>query len=81
MENLLSIQPILELAMSSMDIVVSGTEEVVMMVEASGKEIPEEQMVNAIMFGHTFIRVIVQTPEGTVGQVRKRKTTYSTIKN
>ena len=49
-----------ELALSSIDLVVSGTEEAVMMVEASGKEIPEEQMVNAIMFGHTFIREIVQ---------------------
>src|SRR3989337_2273876 len=31
-----------ELALSSIDLVVSGTEEAVMMVEASGKEIPEE---------------------------------------
>ena len=62
-----------ELAMSSMDIVVSGTEEAVMMVEASGKEIPEEQMVNAIMFGHTFIREIVQLQRELLVKCGKEK--------
>ena len=59
--------------MSSMDIVVSGTEEAVMMVEASGKEIPEEQMVNAIMFGHTFIREIVQLQRELLVKCGKEK--------
>ena len=49
-----------ELATSSIDLVVSGTEEAVMMVESSGKEVPEERMVDAIMFGHTFIKEVVQ---------------------
>ena len=62
-----------ELAMSSMDLVVSGTEEAVMMVEASGKEIPEEQMVNAIMFGHTFIREIVQLQRELLVKCGKEK--------
>lgn len=62
-----------ELAMSSMDLVVSGTEEAVMMVEASSKEIPEEQMVNAIMFGHTFIREIVQLQRELLVKCGKEK--------
>ena len=62
-----------ELALSSIDLVVSGTEEAVMMVEASGKEIPEEQMVNAIMFGHTFIREIVQLQRELLVKCRKEK--------
>jgi len=62
-----------ELAMSSMDLVVSGTEEAVMMVEASGKEIPEEQMINAIMFGHTFIREIVQLQRELLVKCGKEK--------
>ena len=36
--------------MSNIDLVVSGTENAVTMVEASGKEVPEEEMVDAIMF-------------------------------
>lgn len=62
-----------ELALSSIDLVVSGTEEAVMMVEASGKEIPEEQMVNAIMFGHTFIREIVQLQRELLVKCGKEK--------
>src|SRR3989339_1316397 len=62
-----------ELALSSMDLVVSGTEEAVMMVEASGKEIPEEQMVDAIMFGHTFIREIVQLQRELFAKCGKEK--------
>lgn len=49
-----------ELAMSTMDLVVSGTEDAVTMVESSSKEVPEDQMVDAIMFGHAFIKEIVQ---------------------
>src|SRR5574341_403898 len=47
-----------ELAKSNIDLVVSGTEEAVTMVEASGKEVPEDRMVDAIMFGHKFIKEI-----------------------
>src|SRR4030067_3076871 len=62
-----------ELALSSIDLVVSGTEEAVMMVEASGKEIPEEQMVDPIMFGHTFIREIVQLQRELLAKCGKEK--------
>ncbi|MBI2472434.1 MAG: polyribonucleotide nucleotidyltransferase [Planctomycetes bacterium] len=62
-----------ELAMSSMDLVVSGTEEAVMMVEASSKEIPEEKMVDAIMFGHAFIREIVQLQKELLVKCGKEK--------
>lgn len=62
-----------ELAMSSMDLVVSGTEEAVTMVEASSKEVPEEQMVDAIMFGHTFIKEIVQLQRELLVKCGKEK--------
>ena len=44
-----------------------------MMVEASSKEIPEEQMVNAIMFGHTFIREIAQLQRELLVKCGKEK--------
>ncbi|MDQ1272586.1 MAG: polyribonucleotide nucleotidyltransferase [Planctomycetota bacterium] len=62
-----------ELAMSSMDLVVSGTEEAVTMVEASGKEVPEEQMVDAIMFGHAFIKEIVLLQKELLAKCGKEK--------
>ncbi len=62
-----------ELAMSSMDLVVSGTEEAVTMVEASSKEVPEERMVDAIMFGHGFIKEIVQLQRELLVKCGKEK--------
>lgn len=62
-----------ELLMSSIDLIVSGTEEAVTMVESSSKEVPEEQMVDAIMFGHTFIKEIVQLQKELLVKCGKEK--------
>jgi polyribonucleotide nucleotidyltransferase len=62
-----------ELAESSIDLVVSGTEDAVMMVEASSKEIPEELMVDAIMFGHIFIKEIVELQKELLSNCRQEK--------
>ncbi len=45
---------------SRMALTVSGTEEAVLMVEAGAKEVPEEVMLDAIMFGHEEIKKIVK---------------------
>lgn len=44
---------------SKMHLVVSGTKDAVMMVEAGCQEIPEAQMLDAIMFAHEHIKTIV----------------------
>jgi polyribonucleotide nucleotidyltransferase len=41
-----------EQAVSSLELVVAGTEEAVLMVEAGAREVPEETMLQAIAFGH-----------------------------
>jgi polyribonucleotide nucleotidyltransferase len=38
---------------------VAGTKDAVMMVEANAKQVPEEQILEAIMFGHEGIKKIV----------------------
>ena len=45
-------------AKSQMHLTVAGTKDAVMMVEADAKEVPEEQMLEAIMFGHEEIKKI-----------------------
>lgn len=62
-----------ELAKSTIDLVISGTEEAITMVESSSKEIPEERMVDAIMFGHAFIKEIVQLQKELLVKCRKEK--------
>ncbi len=62
-----------ELESSMMNLVVSGTEDAVMMVEASGKEVTEDKFVDAIMFGFAEIKKIVQMQKELVAKCGKEK--------
>jgi polyribonucleotide nucleotidyltransferase len=44
---------------SDIDLVVAGTEDAVVMVEAGARELPERAMIDAIFFGHDAIKRIV----------------------
>jgi len=44
---------------SALDLVVAGTQEAIMMVEAGAKEVPEEMLLECIMAGHEEIKRIV----------------------
>ncbi|MGN0711951.1 MAG: polyribonucleotide nucleotidyltransferase [Anaerovoracaceae bacterium] len=58
---------------SEMHLVVSGTKEAIMMVEAGAKEVPEETMLDAIMFAHEEIKKLVDFIEEIVAEVGKPK--------
>lgn len=58
---------------SDLHLVVSGTKDAVMMVEAGSKEIPENVMLDAIMFAHDNIRKIVEFIEDITLKVGKEK--------
>ncbi len=49
-----------ERAVSSLDLVIAGTEEAVLMVEAGAKEVPEETMLRALAFGHEQCRTLAR---------------------
>ncbi|AFQ45498.1 polyribonucleotide nucleotidyltransferase [Desulfosporosinus meridiei] len=51
-------------AKSQMHITVAGTQEAIMMVEASAHEVPEDKILDAIMFGHEEIKKIAKFIEG-----------------
>jgi len=63
----------LEREESSLDIVVAGTKENVVMVEGSASEIPEEKLVEAMRFAHSAIVQIVDMESELVGKVGKEK--------
>jgi polyribonucleotide nucleotidyltransferase len=48
-----------EIALSELDLVVAGTVDAVMMVESEAKELPEQQMLEAVMFGHRGFQPVV----------------------
>jgi polyribonucleotide nucleotidyltransferase len=49
-----------EMGTSDLDLVVAGTGDAVMMVESEAKELPEKQMLEAVMFGHRGFQPVIQ---------------------
>lgn len=49
-----------ELATSELDMVVAGTKDAVLMVESEAKELPEDIMLGAVLFGHQEMQAVVQ---------------------
>jgi len=58
---------------SDMHLVVSGTKEAIMMVEAGANEVPENVILDAIMFAHEEIKKIIEFIEEVVAEVGKPK--------
>ena len=58
---------------SSLDIILSGTKEEVMMIEAGAHELTEKQILDAIDIGHEEIKKIVAFIEDIVAEVGKPK--------
>ncbi|WP_069649558.1 polyribonucleotide nucleotidyltransferase [Caloranaerobacter ferrireducens] len=58
---------------SIMNLIVSGTKEAVMMVEAGAKEVTEDVMLDAIMLAHEEIKKICEFIESIVAEVGKEK--------
>ncbi|MFU0783552.1 polyribonucleotide nucleotidyltransferase [Thermoanaerobacterium sp. CMT5567-10] len=54
---------------SDLHLTVSGTKDAIMMVEAGANEVPEEVMLDAIMYAHEYIKKIVEFIEGIVKEV------------
>jgi len=48
-----------ELLTSELDLVVAGTERAVLMVESEAKQLPEDVMLGAVMFGHEQMQVVI----------------------
>ncbi len=57
-----------ELEQSSLDLVVAGTEEGVLMVESEAKELPESTMLEAVMFGHDFYQSLIKEIQAFAGK-------------
>ena len=48
-----------QLPLSQLDLVVAGTEQAVLMVESEAKELPEDVMLGAVVFGHEQMKVVI----------------------
>lgn len=60
-------------AVSDLSLTVAGTKDAILMVEAGANELPEEVMLDGIMFGHSAIRDIVALQERMMADCGKPK--------
>lgn len=58
---------------SDIHLTVAGTKDAINMVEAGAKEVPEEVMLEAIMFGHAEIKRLIAFQEKIVAEIGKEK--------
>ena len=68
-----------ELENSTLDLVVAGTEEGVLMVESEAKELPESTMLEAVMFGHDFYQTFIKEIQAFAGKTEIKKFEVPTL--
>ena len=56
-----------QLAASPLELVIAGTEDAILMVESGGREITEEQMLEALAFGHEQCQQLARIQKELVG--------------
>ncbi len=62
-----------QLEVSELDLVVAGTKDAINMVEAGAKEVSEDVMLEAIIFGHEEIKKLIEFQETIIAEVGKAK--------
>ena len=68
-----------ELEVSDIDLTVAGTKDAINMVEAGAKEASEDDMLEALMFGHEAIKELVAFQEQIIAEIGKEKMTYEVL--
>lgn len=68
-----------ELEVSDLDLTVAGTKDAINMVESSAKEVPEEVMLEALMFGHKAVKEIIAFEEKIIAEIGEEKMEYETL--
>ena len=62
-----------QMEQSDIDLTVAGNKDAINMVEAGAKEVPEETMLEAIMFGHEEIKKLISFQEKIAAEIGKEK--------
>lgn len=64
---------------SDIRLIVAGTKEAINMVEAGAKEVSEEDMLEALMFGHDAIKELIAFEEKIISEIGKEKMEYEKL--
>ncbi len=65
--------------LSDIDLTVAGTKVAINMVEAGSKEVSEDDMLEALMFGHEAIKELIAFQEEIITDCGKEKMTYEVL--
>jgi polyribonucleotide nucleotidyltransferase len=80
LEGKLVINPTVpEQKVSSLNIVVAGSDDAIMMVEANATEVSEDQMADALQFGHDHVKKIIMAIRDLHGQIMPKKVTVEPL--
>ncbi len=68
-----------QLEKSDIDLTVAGTKDAINMVESSAKQVSEDDMLEALMFGHEAIKELVEFQEKIVAEIGEEKMEYECL--
>ena len=68
-----------QVELSDIDLTVAGTKEAINMVEAGAKEVSEEDMLAALMFGHDAIKELIAFEEQIIAEIGEEKMSYDVL--
>ena len=68
-----------ELEESELDLTVAGTKEAINMVESSAKEVTEDIMLEALMFGHEAVKKLIAFEEEIIAEIGVEKMEYERL--
>ena len=68
-----------ELEKSELELTVAGTKEAINMVESSAKQVSEEVMLEALMFGHEAVKELISFQEEIIAEIGIEKMEYETL--
>ncbi len=68
-----------ELEISDLDLTVAGTKDAINMVESSAKEVTEDIMLEALIFGHKAVKKLIKFQEEILAEIGEEKMEYETL--
>ena len=68
-----------EMEVSDIDLTVAGTKDAINMVEAGAKEVSEEDMLEALMFGHEALKELIKFEDKIIKEVGQEKMEYEVL--
>ncbi|MBE6149828.1 MAG: polyribonucleotide nucleotidyltransferase [Firmicutes bacterium] len=68
-----------EIELSDIDLTVAGTMDAINMVEAGSKEVSEEDMLEALMFGHEAIKELIEFQNEIIKEIGEEKMEYEKL--